>query len=63
MMKVYYSPGACSQAVHILLHEAGLEHTSERVDLAAKRTETGADYWAINPKARCRRWISAMARS
>lgn len=50
MMKVYYSPGACSQAVHILLHEAGLEHTSERVDLAAKRTETGADYWAINPK-------------
>lgn len=49
-MKVYYSPGACSQAVHILLHEAGIEHTSERVDLAAKRTETGADYWAINPK-------------
>jgi glutathione S-transferase len=50
MMKLYYAPGACSLAVHILLHEAGLDHTSEQVDLRAKRTETGADYWAINPK-------------
>jgi glutathione S-transferase len=50
MMKLYYTPGACSQAVHILLHEADLGHTSERVDLRAKLTETGADYWAINPK-------------
>ena len=50
MMKLYYAPGACSQAVHIILHEAGLDHSSERVDLRAKRTETGADYWAINPK-------------
>ena len=49
-MKLYYSPGACSQAVHIALHEAGIEHESESVDLGAKRTETGADYWAINPK-------------
>ena len=50
MMKLYYSPGACSQAVHILLHETGLGHQSERVDLRAKRTESGTDYWAINPK-------------
>jgi glutathione S-transferase len=50
MMKLYYAPGACSQAVHILLHETGLAHKSERVDLRAKRTESGADYWAINPK-------------
>ena len=50
MLKLYYSPGACSQAVHIALHETGIEHSSERVDLRAKRTETGADYWAINPK-------------
>ena len=49
-MKLYYAPGACSQAVHIALHEAGMEHSSESVDLRAKRTETGADYWAINPK-------------
>ena len=50
MLKLYYAPGACSQAIHIALHEARLEHTSEAVDLRAKRTETGADYWAINPK-------------
>ena len=49
-MKLYYSPGACSQAAHIVLHEAGLEHSSEAVDLHAKRTETGADYGKINPK-------------
>jgi glutathione S-transferase len=50
MLKLYYSPGACSQAVHIALHEAGIEHESESVDLRAKRTASGADYWAINPK-------------
>ena len=50
MMKIYYAHGGCSQAVHILLHEAQFDHTSERVDLRAKRTAGGADYWAINPK-------------
>ncbi len=50
MMKLYYSPGACSQAVHIAIHEARIEHQSESVDLRAKRTESGGDYWAINPK-------------
>jgi len=49
-MKLYYSPGACSQAPHILLHEIGLHHDAERVDLKAKRTEQGRDYLVINPK-------------
>ena len=49
-MKLYYSPGACSQAAHILLHETGLPHESEAVDLRAKKTASGADYFAINPK-------------
>jgi len=49
-MKLYYSPGACSQAAHILLHETGLPHDSEAVDLRAHRTEGGEDYYAINPK-------------
>src|SRR5688572_31031361 len=48
-MKLYYSPGACSLATRISLHEAGLEAEFERVDLKAKVTETGADYSAINP--------------
>ena len=49
-MKLYYSPGACSQAAHIVLHEAGLDHDSEAVDLRAHRTAGGADYDGINPK-------------
>ena len=50
MMKLYYAPGACSQAVHILLHETGVDHESEMVDLRAKRTATGTDYLTVNPK-------------
>src|SRR4029078_5503050 len=49
-MKLYYSPGACSQAPHILLHEIGLHHDAERVDLKTKRTEDECGYLAINPK-------------
>lgn len=49
-MILYYSPGACSQAPHILLHEIGLEHDAKRVDLKTKRLEDGSDYLAINPK-------------
>ena len=50
MLKLYYSPGACSQAPHIILHETGLAHETERVDLRQKRTASGRDYREINPK-------------
>lgn len=50
-MKLYYSPGACSFSPHIVLHESGLPFEVERVDLKTKKTETGADYDAINPKS------------
>jgi len=50
MMKLFYSPGACSLASRICLHEAGIVAEFERVDLHAKLTERGEDYLAINPK-------------
>ncbi|AAM85534.1 glutathione S-transferase [Yersinia pestis biovar Microtus str. 91001] len=50
MMKLFYKPGACSLSPHIVLREAGLDFSIERVDLVTKKTETGADYLSINPK-------------
>jgi glutathione S-transferase len=50
MLTLYVTPGACSQAPHILLHEIGLEHDAVKVDLKAKKLEDGTDYLKINPK-------------
>lgn len=49
-MKLYYSPGACSLAPHILLQDTGLPFELVRVDLAAHKTKAGDDYYAINAK-------------
>jgi glutathione S-transferase len=49
-MKLYYSPGSCSMASHIVLEEAGAAYTTVRVNLKDKTTETGADYHSVNPK-------------
>ena len=49
-MKLYYSPGACSLSPHIVLLEAALPYTLEKVNLAAKKTAAGVDYLTINSK-------------
>lgn len=49
-MKLYYSRGACSLAVHIALYEAGLSFQTERVDSKTKVMESGGDFRTINPR-------------
>lgn len=49
-MKLYYAPAACSLAVHIILREAGYKFDLEKVDVPNKKTESGADFWQVNPK-------------
>lgn len=49
-MKLYYCPGACSLAPHIVAEEAGLSVSLTRVDLKTHLTEAGEDFYAINSK-------------
>jgi glutathione S-transferase len=49
-MKLYYAPAACSLASHIALQASGLPYTLERVDLREHRTQSGQNYYDVNPK-------------
>jgi glutathione S-transferase len=49
-MKLYYFPGACSLSPHIVLREAGMPFTLVKIDSKTKKTESGADYLAVNSK-------------
>jgi len=51
MYKLYYSPGACSLAVHIVLEEVGMPYDLEKVSVQGGATSR-PDYLAINPRGR-----------
>ena len=48
-MKLYYMPGACSLASHIVLRELGTDIEIEKVDGATKQTDRGQDFTKVNP--------------
>ena len=49
-MKLYYSPAACSLAVHIALRETGTSFDAVKVDLVKHQLADGSDYHAISPR-------------
>ena len=51
MLKLYYSPGACSLAPHVALEEVGAPYEAVKVALAKGEQRT-PEYLAMNPKGR-----------
>src|SRR5215470_13223338 len=51
MLTLFYSPGACSMAAHIVLEESGEKYEGKRVDLAGGEQRSEA-YLKINPQGR-----------
>ncbi len=50
-LTLYYSPGACSLAAHVALHEASLPFEARRV-LIAEAEHLAPEYLAVNPRGR-----------
>jgi len=51
MLTLFYTPGACSLASHIVLEESGEKYEAKKVDLAAGEQRTEA-YLKMNPLGR-----------
>ena len=51
MFKLYYAPGTCALATHIVLEEAGAPYEPVLVDFRTQ-TQRSPEYLAVNPKGR-----------
>jgi glutathione S-transferase len=51
MLTLYYAPGACSMAPHIVLEESGEKYEPRRMDLS-KGEQRSEEYLKINPQGR-----------
>src|SRR4028119_277176 len=50
-MDLYYSPGACSIGIHVLLEEIGKPYTAHKLSFP-DREQYKPEFLAINPKAK-----------
>src|SRR5687768_17432084 len=50
-LKLYYAPGACSLASHIVLEEVGVDYETQRLNLQ-EGDQRKDEYLAINPRGR-----------
>ena len=50
-MKLFYSPGACSIGIHVLLEEIGQPYQAELVNMAEGQ-QYGEDFVAVSPKSK-----------
>jgi glutathione S-transferase len=49
-MQLYYAPGVCSLASHIVLREVGADFELVRADIKAHKLADGGDFYAVNSK-------------
>lgn len=48
-MILYYTPGTCSFAPHIVLNELGFDFRILKVDPKTKKVEDGTDFYSVSP--------------
>jgi glutathione S-transferase len=51
MLKLYFTPGTCSQAAHIALEEAGAVYEAESIDFSTQQ-QRSPEFLRVNPKGR-----------
>ena len=54
MLTLFYAPGACSMAAHIVLEESGEKYQPQRMDLSKGEQKTAEYYQAAEQREEAR---------